>query len=203
MCGIDVAVLAAAHDEFLARAENSAFYRWPELSAYVGANDIDLRHLARLNIGFSLMPVAFFGDRFDFVDEDERDAELGAVVEAVAADVKTVIDFVAWSPDNPAKFATLLGIADALGEEHVENPATYFGGQALRVWRTPLGWLQSQCRGVAILNPASTPRWLAAAPGLIAAEDIDHAREIGRLLHPYGDPRRIGFLRRRSGGVHV
>ena len=202
MCAIHLALRAAAHLDFLARAEDAALSRWPELSAYVRAHGIDLGHLARLDIGFSLMPVAFFGDRFDFANEDERDAEPGAVVEAVATDAET-IDFVAWSTSDPAKFATLLGIADALGEEHVSNPATYFGGQALRVWRTPLRWLQSQCRGVAILNPASTPRWLAAARGPIAGEDIDHAREIARRLCPYFDPGRIGFPRRRIGGVNV
>src|SRR5262245_14469667 len=117
MCGIDLAIRAAAHAEFLASAEDSAIHHWPELLAYVKAHGIDLTTLARLHTAFGLTSVAFFGKRFDFVNEDDRDAERGAVIEVVAADAEKVIDYVAWSTTNPAKFATLFGIADALGEE--------------------------------------------------------------------------------------
>jgi hypothetical protein len=179
MRATDLAVRAVAHAEFLTRADESAIYHWQELDGYLRANDLDLRHLACIDLTFCLTAVAFVGTRFEFVNEDARDAEGGAVIEIVAADAETVIDFVAWPTDNPAKFATLLGVADALGEESVENPATYFDGQALRVWRTPLRWLQSGCKGVVVLNSARAPRWLAAAPGRIAGENIDLADALG------------------------
>ena len=198
MWAIDLALRATAHAEFLTRAEESAINGWSELSAYVKAHGIDLISLARLEIAFGLTDVAFFGTRFDFVSDDERDAERAAVIEVVAADAETIIDYAAWSTTDPMKFATLFGFADALGEEHVVNPATYFGGKALRVRRTPLQWLQAQCQGVVVLNPASSQRWLADAPGLIAVEDIQHAREIGRWLHPFFDPKRIVFPRPRK-----
>ena len=61
MCGIDLAIRAAAHAEFLTRAEESAIYDWTELSTYVAAHGIDLITLARRDIAFGLTAVAFVG----------------------------------------------------------------------------------------------------------------------------------------------
>lgn len=132
--------------------------------------------------------VQFLPDRrFDFADP----GPVAAVIEVLAEDGVTSVDLVAWPIDDPKLFATALGNARALGLWQARNPATYYGGWPLRIWRTPLAWLRNGCRGAVVLEPGSASCRLAAAPGLIAAEDLTHGRELARLLHPYFDPARI------------
>lgn len=142
--------------------------------------------------------VRYHDDRtFDLFDEDETGGVLSAIVEVHGADVVTVEDLCAWPLHRQDKFATALDRADALGAWQVQNPATYSAGQALRIHRTPESWLRSHCRGVVILSPATAPYWLASAPGPIATEDVSHAREVARLLHPYFDTSKIIAPERR------
>jgi hypothetical protein len=108
------------------------------------------------------------------------------------------LDLVAWPVNLPEAFATLSGAADGLGIEAADNPATFFAGKALRLHRTPLGWLRSVCTGSVILNPQCAVGWLGDAPGRIACDDPEHAREVSMLLHPYVAPARVGILRRAA-----
>jgi hypothetical protein len=136
--------------------------------------------------------IRYFPDRtFDLLDEGEAGGVLSSIIEVFDADAVTTIDLCAWPLHRPDKIATALRRADGLGMWRVANPVSYFAGQALRVYRTPESWLRSHCQGVVILNPASAPHWLAAAPGRLLAEDLAHGRELARMLHPYFDPRRI------------
>jgi len=159
---------------------------------YVCKQGIDLT-AAYAFIGIlAVTPVAFLPPgRFDFVDDAAADAEMAAVCEVVLGAEAEVVDLCAWSCADPTRFATARGVADALGGDQVENPATYFGGRPLLVHRSPLAWIKSGCRGCVILNRRSAPDWLAPAPGRIAGEDIDHARELARLLRGYVDLERI------------
>jgi hypothetical protein len=61
----------------------------------------------------------------------------------------------------------------------------------LLIHRTPLAWLKAGCLGAVILNRLTAPIWLGAAMGPIAGENLEHARELARLLHPHVSPRRI------------
>jgi hypothetical protein len=131
----------------------------------------------------------FAGRRFDFDD----DGIPAAVIGACGADAETIEDLVAWPLSQPMKFATALGRARGLGVDQARNPASFFGGKPLQVWRTPLGWLRAGCRGVVVLDQGAAALWLGDALGPVAGEDLEHAREIGRLLHPYVDPHRVLF----------
>jgi hypothetical protein len=163
---------------------------WASLSEYARANHLDLGRLASEHLlALRILNVRWFaGPRFEFADEYASPA---VVMEVFEADGETVADLVAWQLQRPEKFGTALGRAEALGIGQVDNPATYHAGAPLLVHRTPLGWLQHGCRGTVILNPMSAPRWLGACPGQIAAEDVEHGRELARLLHPYFPPARI------------
>lgn len=120
------------------------------------------------------------------------DGDALAVIEVFGPDDESTLDLCAWPADgDPARFATMFGNASVLGAARVENPATYHGGQPLRVFRTPLGWLQAGCEGVVILDRVAAVDTLAEAPGRIAGEDIEHGREIARLLRHYVDPRKV------------
>lgn len=155
---------------------------------YMSANSINIvEAYAHVNI-LAVTGAEFFeGRRFDFSSNGVQTA----VIEVLGDDAETVVDLCAWPVDRPQDFATALGRADGLGVWQVQNPATYIGGRPLLVHRTPLEWLQTECRGVVILNEHSAPRWLAPASGPIAGQDVVHARSIARMLAGYFDPESI------------
>lgn len=178
------------------RAEFCDLAGWsPAWADYVHGHALDLAMVEAHAGAIGVCRVRFLpGRRFDFAP----DGRLAAVIEAFGADDDRVLDLVAWPVERPDKFATALGRAVGLGHARVESPATYHGGRPLRVFRTPLGWLQAGCQGAVILDPDAAPGWLPDALGPIAGEDIDHAREIARLLRPYVQPRRIVAPIRRA-----
>jgi hypothetical protein len=168
--------------ELVRRAEPT-----PEWSAYVAAENIDLTVYAFIGI-LGVTRARFFPDRrFEFFDNGIP----VAVCEVLGDDAETVIDLVAWPVARPDKFATALGVASGLGTDQAKNPSTFFASQPLLIHRTPLGWIKSCCRGAMILNRLTAPTWLGAALGPIAGEDLEHACELARLLHPHVSPRRI------------
>ena len=115
---------------------------------------------------------------FDFSETGDP-----ALVHVVfGADGETPIDLVAWEPNRPSRYATLLGSAGLLGADHVDKPTTYFDGKPLQVFRTPLNWLRHDCRGVVVLHRQSAGRALAKAPGPIAAEDLRHGEALARAF---------------------
>lgn len=139
-------------------------------------------------------PVRYFPDRsFDFLEDGDNGGVPSAIIEVFDADARTIIDLCAWPLDRPDKFARALGRGEGLAIWRVLDPGSYAYSpeKALRIHKTPDSWLRSQCKGVVILNAATAPHWLASAPGHLLAENIEHGREIGRLLHPLFDPCRI------------
>jgi hypothetical protein len=81
------------------------------------------------------------GDTFEFADDGDR-----ALVFRVF-DCGTQVDLVAWS-HKQKKLTTWRGVAFALGQDQIFNPATYFAGGALHVHRTPLDWLKADRYGI-------------------------------------------------------
>lgn len=110
--------------------------------------------------------------------------ELAAVVEALEIEhgERWLVDHVAWPVDRPSEFATAAGRADLLGADQVGNPASFYGGRPLRVHRHPLSWLRASCQGVVPLEERRAGTRLAGALGNLLAEDLDHARELHRLM---------------------
>jgi hypothetical protein len=162
--------------EFLERAEPS-----PEWSELIKANGIDLREAYARSGCIAVTRCEFFdGRRFDFAGPD---GELSAVLLVLGEDAKTVIDLVAWPIADPYRFATALGHAALLGVDQVTNPASYFGGEPLRLHRLPLAWLRAGCRGAVLLRHGlAAVSTLARAPGRLAGEDRIHARELAAML---------------------
>ena len=128
------------------------------------------------------------GRRFEF----DPDGILAAVCEAIGEDATSILDLVAWSTTKPHRFRTAFGAAPALGMAAACNPATYFGDRPLRLFRTPLAWLQAACDGAVLLDPERGARWLLDIPtSKLAAEDDDHAAEIVRLRQALLDEQSI------------
>ncbi|WP_018407677.1 hypothetical protein [Methylocystis rosea] len=174
-----------------ARATLYATLPTPEGNAYRREIGTDWRTIEAACGCLVVAPVKYAADRtFDFLEPHERGGVMSAVIECFGADRVDTIDLCAWPLNRPEKFATYLRRADGLGV-HAPVDGYYFGGGGLHVFRTPEAWLRAHCYGSVILNSANAPRWLAAAKGNIAAEDVEHGREIARALHGFFDPRRI------------
>jgi hypothetical protein len=181
---IDHALLAARAD-FYERA-----WAHPRFLHYVRHHSLEL---ARIN-GFAgatgILPVVDCGQgRFDW----DAPGELmeAFVCEAYAEDGETVIDLVAWSTKDPTHILTMFGRAPILGLWEALNPATYFGGKALQMHRTPLEWMQSGCRGAAVVRPTSAARLLFDVEGAIAGKDPRHSRYLLELIRGVVDDRKV------------
>jgi hypothetical protein len=103
-------------------------------------------------------------------------------VEALGSDEESVIDLVAWRLDRPGRPLTMFGRVGLLGLSAALNPATFFMGAALQVHDTPRGWLQSACRGCAIVIPDIAARQLRDVAGPIAASSLAQGRRIRALI---------------------
>lgn len=103
------------------------------------------------------------------------------VVEAFGEDGESVEDLVAWPVDQPRTVLTALGRAAVLGSWNATNPASFAFGP-LRLYRTPLAWLQEGGRGATPFDLARATSWLREIDGPIAGEDRAHAAEIRKAL---------------------
>ncbi len=92
------------------------------------------------------------------------------------------VDVAVWQPRS-TRLGSYMGRAFALGEDQIENPATYFADGGLAVHRTPLDWLRAGRQGICIIRHARAHIRLRHVPKLIAA-DVAHGRELRRLLTP-------------------
>src|SRR5262245_62054967 len=114
------------------------------------------------------------------------DNRFGLAEDAVALPVlepndETPLDVVVCSMDRPPKFVCLLELGGVLGANAVVNPATYAGGKSCKLVRTPLQWLKAGIQGHAVvLDPVRARPLLDQAPGDLAAEDLNHARQLVR-----------------------
>ena len=169
--------LMAARAELVARGD--PHHWWLD---YIRSQRLDVPIIARF-AGMIAVTACLFYDhgRFDFALLRDREASASAVIEALGVDAATTIDLIAWPLDAPDRFARLFGDALLLGFDRVTNPASYFGGAHLQLYKTPLAWLQAGCNGAVIIDPHGAPLVLRGALGRVAGEDIHHARAIQKL----------------------
>lgn len=125
---------------------------------------------------------------FEFVHPGERRVTVAAVIEAFGADNETVEDLVAWPVDDPSHVRRMFGRCDTLGAWNIASAGTYALGAPLRVWRTPLRWLQEGGTGCVVLDTPAAARRLAEAPGRISGEDREHSAELASLVQSLFDP---------------
>ena len=163
-----------------------------EWFGYVRGAGIDVRYIYAHASLLAVTRCEFLsGGRFDWADGD--DGEPAAVVEVVEIEngEPVTVDLVAWSIAEPARFGLAMGRAPLLGGDQLINPASFFAGEPLQVWRAPLSWVRARCRGVVLLIEKCGPARLAGAIGKLAAEDLEHARQIDRLCYPWLSRRKL------------
>jgi hypothetical protein len=91
--------------------------------------------------------VGFHGSTFELDHEGERALTFRAL------DRGKTIDLIGWQPRTGA-LGSWRGQAFCLGDvDDIFNPATYFGGEALRIHATPLDWLRANREGISDCAP--------------------------------------------------
>jgi hypothetical protein len=131
----------------------------------------------------------FDGAAFDFAAPDDPHAVRAVVHVVHGDDAETPVDLVAWTRAHPDRALLCLGAGVALGVDQIANPESYFAGKPLQIHRTPLGWLRAGCAGIVILGADGVVDRLDRLPPRsetykLVAEDLDHGRELRRLLAP-------------------
>jgi hypothetical protein len=147
---------------------------------------------AALNIAGPIIEhsvAVFDGQAFDFAAPDDSTAICAIVHVVHDDDAETPVDLVAWTRDRPDRILRCLGAGVALGIDQIKNPATYFASKPLQIHRTPLAWLRAGCAGIVILDAASFRERIdrlstRPEPYRLLAEDLDHGRDLRRLLAP-------------------
>lgn len=104
---------------------------------------------------------------------------LGDFAFVIGINDEGLVDLAAWCPKS-RRIASRLGIGWAIGQGQVERCSLGSTGPALPIFRSPVGWLRADRRGLVVVD------WRAAAAVLagltIEPEDADHARELGARL---------------------
>ena len=128
--------------------------------------------------GFGIASVTFVDDTFEF------DGGTKAMIIPVYdhPDLIEIVDLVAVDARRPARFARFLKRGWALGEHWLNSP--WQAVEPMIIRRTPLRWLKEGAEGLVILDWTTAREELQHVDTIIA-EDLQHGREIRRLMqHP-------------------
>jgi hypothetical protein len=164
------------------------------LIGYLRQENLDIDSINGFAGCYTVVPARFHRLRDVSLSDIVPDGEPSFIIEVLAADGEEVIDLVAWSLQDPRRFGKALPAdqgADMLGISDMTNPATFAGGGALRVWRTPLAWARAGCRGCVPLNRRWAGYWLSRVEGRLMVEDFRHGQEIIALVPPGFDRGRL------------
>ena len=143
---------------------------------YVKTNKINLSSALSHAYGIALCQVRWFPERrFEFDDAGTTAAVIFALDQ-----YGNPADLISWSIKDPTKFAPMFGTVPMLG--HYQLAGFDRDEIPVRVFRSPLTWLQHRCRGTVIVDADRARLYLGAAFGPILAEDRDHAADLRRLL---------------------
>jgi hypothetical protein len=189
--GFTTAMAAAA--EFNLRSEPQV-----ELARWLESNGVDVSHV--LNVAGPIVEhdiVIFPEAMFDFAEPSSADSVRAVVHVVVGEDAETPIDLVAWTREQPDRIFRCLGAAAAIGIDQLVNPASYFAGRPLHVYRSALGWLAAGCDGVVPLDCAAVRNHLDFLPFelndcRLAVESLTHGRALRVALAPL--PARVRIL---------
>lgn len=131
-------------------------------------------------------------DTFEFAEKGKSGHEESArAIIFRAEDNGRVLDLAAWQPRSK-RTAMWRASAFCIGDlEQIFNPATYFGGGALRIHSSPLGWLKARREGIVIVDQSMCYAYLRNCQR-IECEDKALARSLERWVLPPKSKARIG-----------
>ncbi len=160
----------------------------PELFSSLRRYGLDLATV-QAHAGIYAITLARFwgGDHGDVMFDFDPEGVPTAVIEALQYDEmreQYVADLVAWPLHDPVNFGTVLGPhagADVLGVEQMVQR----GGRPLRVYCTPLEWLQAGCIGCVPLTGAGGRYWLDKAGGPFLVGGLAEGRWLRDYLRTF------------------
>jgi hypothetical protein len=164
----------------------------PDLSLMHWLRDhgVDVRHVLNILGPVAELDIIVRRGRFG-VAHGETTGRIRAAVVHVATDDngETPVDLVAWTRERPQRVFQSLGAVEALGVDQIRNPASYFLSKPLVVHRHPLNWLRAGCDGIVIFDARAVNTRLKCLPQRLegydlAADSIEHGRELERILSP-------------------
>lgn len=165
----------------------------PEISKYIRQQRLDICSVIAVAGWINVALVKYWtGNDGDEAFQFDPDGIPSVVIEAILFDYDRepfCADLVAWPMSRPDYFITAMGQndgADVLGPQSMVGRR----GAPLRIWRTPLHWLQAGGEGCVLLKPGAR-HWLRRAGGPFVAEDLEHGREIRDLLGRDGSRHQI------------
>lgn len=125
------------------------------------------------------------GGRFDLDPEGEAALIVPAWEDPPSTwriiDCPLLIDLIAVDPARPRRFASYAGSAGLLGEAVLHEAK--FWRCPLPVYRDPVGWLQSEGRGVVPLDPVRFALACIASPAIkLVGEDMHHGEQLQRMI---------------------
>ena len=167
----------AARAELVARGDPHQW--WLD---YIRSERLDVPTVARF-AGMIAVTACVFYDHGRSISclPKEREAEPAAVIQVLGYRCRH-----AHRPGGLAAgtrriaSASLFGDVLLLGIDRVGNAATYFAGQPLQLFKTPLAWLQAGCRGAVIVRSAWRAGWCCGARSAASPARIFTMREPSR-----------------------
>ena len=175
--------LDAVFDQKWLAADNGL--HWLQLS-WGSPNDVEVQWLLSKGVSCNALPspwpvgatnALFAGRTFELAPHGER------CLTWTVFDRGEPLDIVAWQP-RAGKLATWLGQGFCLDDhDWLDNPATWWGGGALRIHRSPLEWLRADRDGIVIVQPRLSYPFLRNVPRLSFADRL-HAQRFKRWLQP-------------------
>jgi hypothetical protein len=154
---------------------------------WLQANGVDMK-TALLLAGICELPIIRHASirSFQLAEEDESLAVPAMAHVVTGEDAETPIGLVAWCRERPDDILTYPTGLPALGLDQLDNPASYFGGKALPIHRTPLRWLADGCRGIVPLDLDALWAVLDARREscALAADSIEHGHALRAGLQP-------------------
>jgi hypothetical protein len=155
---------------------------------WLQASGVDMRAALLLAGPICELPIIRYAALRSFqLGEENEPLAVPAMVHVVTGgDAETPIGLVAWRRERPDDVLTYPAGLPALGLDQLDNPASYFGGSALPVHRTPLRWLARGCRGIVPLDLNALWAVLDARREsyALAAESIEHGHALRAGLQP-------------------
>ncbi|MCZ6763734.1 MAG: hypothetical protein O7C63_02235, partial [Alphaproteobacteria bacterium] len=126
--------------------------------------------------------------------EFHPDGEWAVIVPVIDCHERSIVDLLAFDPDEPNKWWFRIGSerlldGDAHGDQHLGKP--------LQIFRTPLSWLKGRCAGVVIFDIERAFIDLKTVPNGIVGEDDEHTAEIRRAMAKIALGQLPRFLTRR------
>jgi hypothetical protein len=177
---------------------------WQEFTAATAATEprhfdwlkrqgVDHRFLFHAPMRFGVTEIAPSNDgTYQPIDDGQRAIIMPAVPLLApwewedGDDIEDLGDLIAWRPEEPGRWWWRTGLLPIMNHGAILGAEIY--REPLKVWSSPLAWMQASGEGCVILDPQANLRFWLGAVGEILADSPELGREIDRRLREPSGP---------------